>query len=801
MIPFIRHLIGSSGKRAVSSAFRCARDVDALEASVSTLSNDALRGMTKTFRQRMDSGNAVEDFLPEALAVVREACRRATGMRPYSNQLAGAVLLRRGSVAEMATGEGKTLVAMMAAYLSALDNRGVHVVTANDYLVERDARAAGLVLGLLDMRVGHVVPDHDGDDRRDAYAADVTYVTGSELGFDHLRDQTGTSPDSCVMRGFETAIVDEIDSVLIDDAGVPLILAGTGSNDWAGVMAALDAVSGLSEGDWDEDTLAMSVSLTGRGLSRVERSLRSSGTVRDASRMHDADGQARLMLPHVHQALRARVLFSRDRDYIVRDGAILLVDRGTGRVLEGRRHSDGLHQAIEAREGVEILPDSVTVASLTYQNLFRLYGRLSGMTGTAVDAADELEQTYGLRVVSVPMNRPTARIDRTDEIHATSADRDLAVSSAVQAAHRVGRPVLVGTPTVERSEALSAAFILLGIPHQVLNARQHANEARLVARAGEVGAVTIATNMAGRGTDIRLGGDRHDEAAANRVRDLGGLLVIGTERHECRRVDDQLRGRAGRQGDPGETVFMVSLEDSLFRRFQTTRMARLLVGSGNEPAIRPAAAAVLRAAQGRCEAAAFETRRNLGRFDDIPARQRRAFHAWRRSVVESDCPVAILDDARRVLVRKSVNIAMPADRFPEQWDAQGLAASTTELLGISPPLDQWMQVGCLDAGSVLDRLLAEADGRSALLQACLPEGAFEDLNRHVLLQALDESWEEHLADTESTRLGIGLRAYAQRNPLHDWNAECHRLYLDMEARALTRAVSMLAAMEPMGFPS
>ena len=813
-----RRLLGEPGGRALRAARRDAEAAGTFSAAFEALDEAGLAGVTRSLRARLEAGEKLDALLPEAFAAVREASRRVLGLRHYDVQLVGGSLLHRRKVAEMRTGEGKTLVAMLAAYLNALPGRGAHVVTVNEYLVRRDAHEAGAVLGALGMSVGWIVPGMWDDDRRAAYAADVTYVTSSEVGFDHLRDHTKADRAQMVLRPFAFAVVDEVDSVLIDEARTPLILSGEGPDNAAEVMAARAAVAGLGEAAWEVDLRARSAHLTDAGLSRVEAVLLPGG-----GGLHDAENA--WMVPFVHQAVRARALFHRDRDYIVRDGRILLVDQGTGRVMEGRRFSEGLHQALEAKEGVEILPDNVTVASVTYQNLFRLYPGLSGMTGTASTEADELAEVYGLEVVPVPTNRPVIRVDADDEIYVTSEARDRAVADAVAEAIRRGQPVLVGTSSVERSDELSALFSARGIGHEVLNARQHEREAHVVAQAGRSGAVTIATNMAGRGTDIRLGGNpdmlaeallagdgdaaRADEVRracredcaldAARAREAGGLLVVGTERHESRRVDDQLRGRSGRQGDPGASRFMVSLEDELMRRFGGEKLGRIFTGAGlrpDEPISHPLATRSLRKAQERCEAAGFDARRNLLKYDNVTNQQRLAFYARRDEIIDQGATPEGLRDLRDAEVARMVEAAMPPNTYPEQWDAAGLAAEAERVLGLQVPVGEWMAEEGVDVPEIEERLHRALDEREAALAAAVPAEAIAALGRQVLLQSLDMSWQEHLADLEALREGIGLRAYAQRDPLHEWHSEAANLFGAMLRRAAERAVGTMARLVP-----
>lgn len=817
-----KRLLGWTSARELRRFSREVEAVGSHEESMRAMPDDAFPALTQALRERAAAGEALGALLPEAFAAAREAARRVLGQRPYDVQLIGAVALHHGRIAEMRTGEGKTLVAVLPAYLNSLTGRGVHVVTVNDYLARRDSAEMGRVLQFLGCSVGCVVPGMIDDWRRAAYAADVTYATNAEVGFDHLRDNMKQTRGEMVQRPFSYAIVDEVDSILVDEARTPLIISGQGPDCSVAASIACEAVAALSDSDWDADIKHRSVALTERGLLAIEGVLRGMGVIEgDGAHLHDEDHLD--MVPFVHQALRARVLFQRDKDYVVQDGKVAIVDANTGRVMDGRRWSDGLHQAIEAREGVEILPDNVTMASITYQNLFRMYPKLSGMTGTAATEEEEFRDIYGLEVVQVPTNLPVARVDSDDELFLTEADRDGAVADLVAAASARGQPVLVGTSSIERSEALSAVFAARGVRHAVLNARHHEQEARIVAQAGRPGAVTISTNMAGRGTDIRLGGNvdalldevvapdadpgmRQEvraqlaaqvEEDARAVRAAGGLLVVGTERHESRRVDDQLRGRSGRQGDPGASRFMVSLEDELMRRFMGPRVAAMLPKLGVEPGeaiAHPWLTRSVRKAQERVEAQNFEARKGVLRYDTLVNVQRKVFYSHRMSILDGEVATGTLEAMREDAVSQLAAAAMPAHSFPEQWDVEGLRGRVAEIFDVHVPVAAWAAEEGVEPEAIRDRLMAAIEARRSDLLAGVPPEAVAEMERRVLIQSLDGAWQDYLSSLDLLRDGIGLRAYAQRDPVHEWNQVASSMFERMFDAAAHRAITVLSRM-------
>jgi preprotein translocase subunit SecA len=819
MLGAVANLFGSPQARAVRSLRREVEAVNKLEPKYASMSDGELSGVTAALRRRHAEGEGVDGLLPDAFAAVREAAKRVLGQRPYDVQVMGGVVLHRGNIAEMKTGEGKTLVAVMPAYLNAIPGEGVHVVTVNDYLARRDSMEMGRVFAFLGMATGCVLPEMAAHDRRAAYAADVTYVVNSELGFDYLRDNMKMARGEQVLRPFRYAIVDEVDSILIDEARTPLIISGRAAEQTGAVGLADTLVGHLAEGDWEVDLRQRTACFTDAGLARLEGMLRGCGLLSDEGHLHD--GQHSWTLPFLHQALRARLLYERDKHYIVHDGKLMIVDENTGRIMDGRRWSDGLHQAMEAKERVEVQPENHTLASVTYQNFFHLYPKLSGMTGTAQTDAVEFSTVYGLDVVQIPTNKPVARADHDDEIYRTSDERDEAVAALVAEASSRGQPVLVGTSSIERSETLSALFERRGIRHAVLNARHHEQEAHIIAQAGRPGAVTIATNMAGRGTDIKLGGnvdfllsdtlppDAPPEVAAvvreqlaaqvaeaaGRVRAAGGLLVVGTERHESRRVDDQLRGRSGRQGDPGASKFLISLGDELMRRFGGERLAAFVGAAGlkpGEPIVHPWVSRSVRKAQERIEAQNFEARLNLIKYDAAVNSQRKAFYARRAAMMDSADIAAIVVAMRDDAVGQICAASVPAGSWPEQWDVVGLASDFERLFGFSPPLSEWAaEEGVGPAEMVARARKAVADARAAQFAGVDP-AAVAMLERSIVLQSMDAAWRDHLASLDHLREGIGLRAIGQRNPLHEWNVDAADMFEHLFDRAAEQAVAALS---------
>ncbi len=787
---------------------RIACKVEDLSDRFETMSNEELGGMTAHLRERYRRGETLDELLPEAFAAVREASGRTLGMRHFPVQLMGGVVLHRGMIAEMRTGEGKTLVAPLAAYLNAIAGKGVHIVTVNDYLARRDSEWMGKVYGLLGMSVGCLQNDMHPDKRRGAYLSDVTYGTNSEFGFDYLRDNMVGSPDQRVQRGHSFAIVDDADSILIDEAGTPLIISGVDPTSVERYIQFARAVEGLSEDDVSVDEAKHTVYATEEGLRKIEWWLGLDDLYSDLS------GQ---MANHLRQALRARFLFHRDDQYVVEEGKVKIVDEFTGRILKGRRYSEGLHQAIEAKEGVEVLHESMTIATVTLQNYFRLYDKLSGMTGTAKSADAELRETYGTPVVTIPTNRPVIREDREDYVFLTKRDKLRAVVDEVERRHAKGQPVLLGTTSVEASEELDRLMGERGIPHQTLNAKDPGREAAIVANAGRVGAVTIATNMAGRGTDIILGGSREgyvherlrqlgvrdpesalpwqleqaEEYARTQmrrqgdlVRNLGGLLVIGTERHGSRRIDDQLRGRSGRRGDPGESRFYLSLEDRLLRLYGKERldaMAKVMKKAGwgeGEPAEDRRISAQVTKAQERVESMHHGTRKQVLDYDDVMDRQRRAVYAERDAILDGADVERLAVGHARDIIGAIVEETCGESRRREERDVDGLNAWVGEMTG-----DESFDAEALGEGAGVDEL---ADGIEAAFaerwdaqREAMGEEAFGELCRQVLLRSLDQHWVDHLVDMDHLKQGVGLRGLAQRDPLVEYKREALDSFRDL----------------------
>src|SRR5436190_22268805 len=730
-----KSIFGSANDRYVRSLGKYVDAVNALEPSISALSDEQLRGQTELFRERLANGEKLDALLPEAFATVREAARRTLGQRHYDVQLIGGIALHRGEIAEMKTGEGKTLVATLAVYLNALEGKGVHVVTVNDYLARRDADWMGQVYRFLGMTVGVIVPNLSDEERREAYNSDITYATNNELGFDYLRDNMKYSRTQMVQRPFNYAIVDEVDSILIDEARTPLIISGP-TDDKSELYIGVDAiVKQFVEPDYEKDEKQKSIVLTEEGTEKAERMLEAAGLIEGTNLYDIANTQ---VVHHLNQALKANKMFKRDIDYIEKDGKIVIIDEFTGRMMDGRRWSDGLHQAVEAKEGVQIEPENQTLASITFQNYFRMYPKLAGMTGTALTEAPEFFDIYRMNVVSIPTNVPVQRIDEDDEFYKNITDKFGAIAKEIRARQEKGQPVLVGTVSIEKSEMLSEFLEKEGITHSVLNARFHESEAHIVAQAGRMGMVTIATNMAGRGTDIKLGGNlefriedefkdvaegperdaaiatiaAEIEAEKQRVLAVGGLFVLGTERHESRRIDNQLRGRSGRQGDPGLSRFYLSLDDDLLRIFgPQTAFARLMNKNleDGEAIVSPWISKAIETAQRKVEARNYDIRKQVVEFDDVMNDQRKVIYEQRAEIMEADHVSDVIADMRAETVASLVAAHCPPGTFPEQWDVAGLKESVDLVLGLQPPIDDWLQEEAVDQELFVERLQEMSD--------------------------------------------------------------------------------------------
>ncbi len=744
-------------------------EVAALEPEISTLTDSALRAKTGEFRKRFADGETLDDLMPEAFAVAREAAKRTTGMRPFDVQVMGAVVLHQGSIAEMKTGEGKTLVATMPVYLNALAGRGVHVVTVNDYLAGRDAAWMGPVYEFLGLKVGALQNSMEAPERREAYLADITYGTNTEFGFDYLRDNMVLRTEQQVQRGHFYCIVDEVDSILVDEARTPLIISGPGERaaktyyDFARIARRLEAGEG-EEGDYEIDEKKRTVAITERGLARVERELGIDNIYEDLS------GQ---LVNHLMQALKATALFKRDVDYLVTDGEVKIIDEFTGRVLEGRRYSEGLHQAIEAKEGVKIKEENQTLATITLQNYFRLYEKIAGMTGTAATEADEFREIYRMEVVVVPTNEPMIRDDRNDLIYKTEKAKFQAAAEIIADCYQRGQPVLVGTISVEKSERLSEMLKRRGVPHEVLNAKYHAKEAGIIAEAGQRGSVTIATNMAGRGTDIKLGGG---------VVAAGGLFVLGTERHEARRVDNQLRGRSGRQGDPGVSQFVISLDDDLLRIFGGERIHRLMDRLGLDESVPIEHNLISRSvesAQKKVEEQNFQIRKRVLEYDDVMNKQREVIYGQRQRILSGDdLREDILSIIERIL-REQVALFTGASRFSEEWNLEEMLTSLRNYYPTTLTIEQLGDTTELDAEELAEMVIEDAFNVYEDKEQRFGLDAMSEMANWVLLRTIDSKWRDHLYEMDYLREGIGLRALAQRDPLVEYKNEGFNLFQEM----------------------
>ncbi|MBO1324385.1 preprotein translocase subunit SecA [Acetobacter sp. TBRC 12305] len=820
---FVRALFGTANDRTLKVFQRRVSEINALEPQMQALDDAGLAAKTVEFRDRLAKGATLDDLLPEAFAVTREASRRVLGMRHFDVQLIGGMVLHAGRIAEMRTGEGKTLVATLAVYLSALSGKGVHVVTVNDYLAARDAAEMGRLYTFLGLTTGVIVPNMPDDARRQAYAADITYGTNNEFGFDYLRDNMKYQLGEMVQRPFHHAIVDEVDSILIDEARTPLIISGP-AEDSSDLYRAVDSVVAQLVQDttaYEKDEKFRTVILTESGSDTVETLLRDAGVLGEGG-LYDLHHVA--VVHHVQQSLRAHTLFTRDVDYIVRDGKVIIIDEFTGRMMEGRRYSDGLHQALEAKEHVEVQQENQTLASITFQNFFRLYPRLSGMTGTAMTEADEFAEIYNLDVVAIPTNRPVSRKDEDDEIYLTEAEKFAAVVKLIREVHARGQPILVGTTSIEKSEALSALLKREGVTHNVLNARFHEMEAKIVAQAGAPGAITIATNMAGRGTDIKLGGnvemlvaqelgdapESPERAAAEQsirervardheiVREAGGLYVIGTERHESRRIDNQLRGRAGRQGDPGNSCFFISLQDDLMRIFGSDRMSGMFQKMGmkeGEAIVHPWLSKALERAQKKVEARNFDMRKNTLKYDDVMNDQRKEVYAQRREFMATEDVSAIVAEAQDEVIDGLVARHVPEKAFAEQWDVKGLTEAVSKTLALDLPIADWAAEDGMDAEGLAERIgQAQAQAQAARAANIGPD-LMRFIEKQVLLTTYDAVWKEHLHALDQLRQGIGLRAYGQKDPLNEYKHEAFVLFTYMLEEMRERVVSLMARVE------
>ena len=797
-----KKLFGSANERLVRSLEHEVAAINALEPEMAALSDEALSAKTGEFRAALAQGARLDSLMVPAFAVVREAAKRTLSMRHFDVQLVGGMVLHRGMITEMKTGEGKTLVATLPAYLSALTGRGVHIVTVNDYLAKRDAEWMGKIYRFLGLTVGVIHHGVDDRERQEAYRADITYATNNELGFDYLRDNMKFSREEMVHRPFHYAIIDEVDSILIDEARTPLIISGP-TEDNSEMYKYVDTlIPGLDASMYDKDEKSRTVTLNEAGVAKMEELLVKAGRMKEGEGLYDIGNVS--LVHHVNQALRAHKLFSRDTDYIVKDGKVVIIDEFTGRMMEGRRYSEGLHQALEAKENVPIQNENQTLASITFQNYFRLYPRLAGMTGTAMTEAAEFSDIYKLEVVEIPTNLPVIRKDYDDEIYRTSEERDKAVIALIRECHDRKQPVLVGTVSIEKSEAFSKRLKKEGIAHQVLNARYHEQEAYIIAQAGQPGAVTIATNMAGRGTDIMLGGnaamrikkelgDAAEEGRAEMiraavardkeiVREAGGLYVIATERHESRRIDNQLRGRSGRQGDPGASKFFLSLEDDLMRIFGSERMDVVLQKMGlkeGEAILHPWMNKAIERAQSKVEQRNYEIRKTLLRFDDVMNDQRKVIYEQRIELMEAEEVSETVSLMRQDVNRHLVTTHIPPGAYAEAWDPVTLRHEIFRIYGLELPVEGWAKEEGIADEEIYERLEAATTELLQKKAEAFPPHIYQIAEKRLLLQTLDQLWKDHLLSLDHLRQGINLRAYAQRDPLNEYKQEAFGLFEHM----------------------
>ncbi|HUO01589.1 MAG TPA: preprotein translocase subunit SecA, partial [Rhizomicrobium sp.] len=792
-----KQFFGSANERKIKPYWATVAKINALESRFRAMSDDELKAMTPAFRERLAAGETLEDLLPEAFAVVREAAKRTLGQRHFDVQLVGGMVLHDGHISEMKTGEGKTLVATLPTYLNALAGEGVHVVTVNDYLAQRDSEWMGQIYRFLGLTTGCIVHGLSDEERREAYAADVTYGTNNEFGFDYLRDNMKYALNTMTQRGHAYAIVDEVDSILVDEARTPLIISGP-TQDLTEMYKAVDATMvHLVPEDYEVDEKQRQTTLTEAGAEHMVQLLRAAGLLAHGD-LYDTENIS--IVHHVNQALKAHFLFHRDKDYIVKNDQVVIIDEFTGRMMEGRRYSEGLHQALEAKENVTVQPENVTLASITFQNYFRLYDKLAGMTGTAMTEAAEFMDIYQLDVREVPTNVAVARVDADDEVYRTADEKNDAIAKLIEQCRAKGQPVLVGTTSIEKSEHLSDLLKKHRIPHNVLNARYHEQEAFIVAQAGVPGAVTIATNMAGRGTDIQLGGNadmriRHElaavtdpaeretridairkEVAANKETALaaGGLYVIGTERHESRRIDNQLRGRSGRQGDPGASKFFLSLQDDLMRIFGSERMDAILTRLGLEPGeaiTHPWVNKALEKAQQKVEARNFEIRKNILKYDDVLNDQRKVIFDQRKEIMSSDDVSDQIADFREEVVETLVARHIPEKAYAEQWDAAGLHDEVTKIFAVDLPIVDWTKEEGIADEEVRERILKAVEARAAERTANFGVDITRYVEKAILLQTLDTNWREHIVNLDHLRQYVGLRGYGQRDPLNEYKSE------------------------------
>ena len=797
-----KKVFGTPNDRRLREAQTAVDSINSLEEKFSLLSDDDISSKTNEFKKRLEDGETIDALLPEAFANCREAAKRALGLRAFDVQLLGGIFLHRGNISEMKTGEGKTLVATFPAYLNALAGKGVHIVTVNDYLAKRDAEWMSKVYTALGMTTGVVYPQQEDEEKLKAYSCDITYATNNELGFDYLRDNMKSSIDQIAQKHHYFAIVDEVDSILVDEARTPLIISGP-AQDRSELYIEIDKlIPILKDQHFTIDEKSRNVTFTDEGNDFLELELRERSLLPENQSLYDPESTT--VVHHVNQGLRAHKLFTKDKDYIVRDKQVVLIDEFTGRMMSGRRLSEGLHQAIEAKERCDIQPENVTLASVTFQNYFRLYDKLSGMTGTAATEADEFMEIYKLGVLEIPTNKSIARSDEDDRVYRTTEEKYEAIVGEVKEANSKGQPILLGTTSIEKSEQLSNLLKKSGVKHNVLNARQHEQEANIVANAGKFGAVTIATNMAGRGTDIQLGGNMEMEILEalekkpksnsdlirktisekhfnekERVIEAGGLFVLASERHESRRIDNQLRGRSGRQGDPGKTCFFLSLEDDLMRIFGSERLDKVLSTLGmeeGEAIIHPWVNKSLERAQSKVEARNFDIRKQLLKFDDVMNDQRIAIFEQRLDIMRAEDQTEIVEDMRNDVIDDLVNIHIPPKTYPDQWDLDGLKKALKEGINLDLPIDDWANEEGVDDELLTERIENAANTVMADKTKAFGKEAMQQVEKQLLLQTIDTKWREHLITLEHLRSVVGFRGYAQRDPLNEYKNEAFQLF-------------------------
>lgn len=799
-----KKVFGNTSERILKKFANDVKQINALEEVLAKLSDEQLQGKTAEFRAKLAGGAKLESILHEAFAVVREASKRVLNMRHFDVQLIGGLVLHNGMISEMKTGEGKTLVATLAVYLNALEGKGVHVVTVNDYLAARDGEWMGKLYRFLGLSVGILVDSTPEPIRKEVYGADIVYGTNNQFGFDYLRDNLKFRREAMVQREYNFAIVDEVDSILIDEARTPLIISGPTDDSSELYLKINKIIPKLAPEDFDHDEENRSVLLTEQGIGTMEEMLAKAAIIAEGSGLYDMENVS--VVHHVQQALRAHKAFRPDVDYIVKDNQVIIIDEFSGRMQEGRRFSEGLHQALEAKENVPIQRENQTLASVTFQNYFRLYHKLAGMTGTAATEAQEFSDIYGLEVIEIPTHVGVARIDEDDVIYRTEEEKYEAILQDIEAAHAKKQPVLLGTVSIEKSELLSKFLKKKKIPHTVLNAKFHDQEAAIIAQAGRPGAVTVATNMAGRGTDIKLGGDpelsteKWDVAAEKKiVLEAGGLFVIGTERHESRRIDNQLRGRSGRQGDPGRSRFYVSLEDDLMRIFGSERISGLLEKLGlkqGESIVHPWISRTLETAQKKIEGRNYDARKQLLRFDDVMNDQRKFVYGQRGEVMDATSIAERVTNMRHEVIEDLVFSRIPEKSFVDEWDLDGLESEMRRIFGADFGVKSIAQEEGVDENAIIDRLIAETDAQAALKDRQFGENLMRATEKQIYLLTLDHLWKEHLHGLDELRRGIGLRSYGQKNPLAEYKHESFKMFEGMLLRLNEEVTLRLAHVEP-----